>query len=93
MTIRNFMLKLMDLQGYKVKDLEVNGKEVLIRVELSRRTGSCPNCGKRTKCLHHYQKERKVWPKLIGEYRFYLVGRKRHWWRKRCGKAFTEEWP
>lgn len=93
MTIKNFMLKLMDLQGYKVKDLEVNGKEVLIRVELSRRTGSCPYCGKRTRHLHQYQRERKVWHKLIGEYRFYLVGRKRRWWCKRCGKAFTEEWP
>jgi transposase len=94
MTIKNFMLKLINLQGYKIKkDLEVNGKEVLVRVELSRRTGSCPYCGKRTRYLHQYQKERKVWHKLIGEYKFYLVGKKRRWLCKGCGKAITEEWP
>lgn len=93
MSLRDFMLKLLNLQGYKVRGLEYRGKEVLIRVELRRRTGSCPHCGKRCGYLHQYQKERKVWHKVIGEYRIYLVGRKRRWRCKRCGKVFTEEWP
>lgn len=93
MSIRNFILKFFSLQGYKIKGIEVEGKEILIRVELKRRTGTCPGCRKRTRRLHQYQGERKVWHKMVGEFRVYLVGRKRRWWCERCQKAFTEEWP
>jgi transposase len=93
MSIRNFILKFFSLQGYRIKGIEVEGKEILVRVELKRRTGSCPGCGKRSRRLHQYQREQKVCHKIVGEFRVYLVGRKRRWWCERCKKAFTEEWP
>lgn len=66
MSIRDFMLKFLNLRGYKSGGVWSAGVEVLIRVELRRRTGSCPHCGKRTGYLHQYQKERKVWPEFNG---------------------------
>jgi len=93
MTIQNFIVNLFELQGYRVRGVEVKGREILVKVELWRKTGSCPYCGKRTRLIHQYGKERKVWHRLIGEFRVYLVGRKRRWRCKRCRKVFTEEWP
>lgn len=65
----------------------------MIGIELRQKTGSCPVFGKRTKYLHQYQREGKVWHKMFGGIRVYLVGRKRRWRCKGCDKVFREEWP
>jgi len=68
MTVQNFIVNLFELQGYRVRGVEVKGGEILVKVELWRKTGSCPYCGKRTRLIHQYGKERKVWHRLIGEF-------------------------
>ncbi len=67
MSIRDLMLKFLNLQGYKSGGLECRGKEILIRVELRRRAGNCAHRGKRSGYLPKYQKERIVWPEFKGQ--------------------------
>lgn len=93
MTLQNFMLIFLGLQGFKVKGVEIEEEGIMLLAERTRKTGTCPICGKRTKHLHQYGKERRIWHRFLAGKRVYLVGRKRRWRCQRCQKVFTEEWP
>jgi len=93
MNTRNFIINFLGLQGFRVGEIRFENEEWLISVKLERRTANCPICGKRSKCLHSYLKERKIFHKLWGDKKIFLVGRKRRWRCKSCGRVFTESWP
>lgn len=93
MSTRNFIVNFLGLQGFRVGDISFVNDEILVCVKLWRKTATCPICGRRTKKLHQYSKEKKVFHKLWGEKKIFLVGRKRRWRCKHCGKVFTEDWP
>jgi len=92
MTFKNLMLIFLGLQGFEVKRVEIEEEGIMLRVE-RRRAGACPFCGRRTKHLHQYEKERQLWHRFLAGKKVYLVGRKRRWRYCRWGKVFREEWP
>lgn len=93
MTTRNFIINFLDLQGFRVGEIKFGNEDLLIYVKLWRKTADCPVCGKRTKYLHQYLKEQKIFHKIWGDKKIFLVGRKRRWRCKKCDKVFTENWP
>lgn len=92
MITRDFIVNFLEIQGFRVGEIKFEDEGLLVAVKLNRKTADCPDCGKRTGRLHGYLKEQKVFHKLWGEKKIFLVGRKRRW-RCACGKVFTEGWP
>jgi len=64
---QKFYPEIFSLQGYRIKGIEQEANEILIQVELKRKTGPCPVCQKKTRRIHQCQKERRVWHKMIGD--------------------------
>ncbi len=73
------MLIFLGLQGFKVTRVEIEEEGIMLRVERTRKTGTCPWCGKRTKHLHQYRKELRLRHRFLAGKKLYLVGRKRRW--------------
>lgn len=91
--MRNYIQKLLGLQCFRVKGVDISGEEVLICVELKGNKRQCPRCGRWSKVRHERGKERRILHQLWGNKQVYLIGSKSRWKCKKCRKAFTEIWP
>jgi len=50
----NYIKELLGLQGFKVLEMEIEGKEVEVTIEPELEIGVCPNCGKVSNKRHDY---------------------------------------
>lgn len=69
-TLNSLLKNLFPFKGYKIFLLEAE-KEVLIGLESRRKTGTCPNCGKRCSNIEH-QYERLVRDLDLAEHKCYV---------------------
>ncbi len=87
--------KALKLQALKIEKIELNEckQELLIFCRARRKTGDCPDCGKRSSKVHQYHPRQKVRHIKIGEYASSLMLQKRRFHCSQCETVFTEQVP
>ena len=85
----NNTAKLLDMEDVIVKNVESNGDEVHIYIELPRKMQICPHCGRETNRIHDYR-EQKIKDIPFGR-TTYLHLRKRRYSCAHCRKHFAEK--
>lgn len=82
--------KLLGLEDVIVKNVDQNGGEIHIELELPRKAHRCPQCGETTVKIHDYREQRVKDCSAFGK-NVYLHLRKRRYVCQSCGKRFYEE--
>ena len=90
MLYTDFTEKLIGLQDISVTNVEENGEETVIFIELKRKMHSCICCGTATDTVHDYRKQIIKDITAFGK-KTTLVLRKRRYRCPNCGKRFFEE--
>ncbi len=80
--------KIIGFQGVKVKNIEDKEEKLIISIELERKEVTCPCCGRTTRKVHDYRKQRIKDIPTFGK-NVELVLRKRRY-ECTCGKKFAE---
>ncbi len=83
------IISLLRVPGFRVQDVQLSGEVITIAVRKRSKTARCP-CGKRSKILHSYLKERKILHMTLSLQKVYLKLQKRRFTCDSCGKTFTE---
>lgn len=82
---------LLGLQGLVIVSLVNHFESVYLYTLPRRKTGTCPECSKRSSHIHGYRPPQVVKHILVGAKQLYLVLHKRRFWCKTCKSAFVEE--
>ena len=90
MLYTDFTEKLIGLQDINVTNVEENGEETVIFIELKRKMHSCTCCGTATDTVHDYRKQIIKDITAFGK-KTTLVLRKRRYRCPNCGKRFFEK--
>ena len=90
MLYTDFTEKLIGLQDINVTNVEENGEETVIFIELKRKMHSCICCGTATDTVHDYRKQIIKDITAFGK-KTTLVLRKRRYRCPNCGKRFFEK--
>lgn len=88
----NTFVSLFKIAGCFIRNILIAEKEVVIEVYRRRKTGVCPQCGKRTKHIH-LRRIRKILHEMIGIQRIYLQLTCRTFFCPICKKRFAEYIP
>lgn len=88
-------VSLFKIPGCHIENIGISedGKEAHLYIRHRRKTGNCPECQKRTRHVHAYQKQRRIFHRMLGRQRVYLVYTPRRFRCKHCGNIFTEQLP
>ena len=90
MLYTDFTEKLIGLQDINVTNVEENGEETVIFIELKRKMHGCTCCGTATDTVHDYRKQIIKDITAFGK-KTTLVLRKRRYRCPNCGKRFFEK--
>lgn len=85
--------EILNLQAFKIVDIEYCEAEILVKVKLKKQFIKCPTCGRGSSKVHQHNHPRKVLCDLWGRRKVYLVGDKKRWRCRYCKKPFAESWP
>ncbi len=87
--------KALKLQALKIEKIKTDKckQELLIFCRARRKTGDCPDCGKRSSKIHQYQPRQRVRHIKIGECTSSLMLQKRRFYCSQCQCVFTEQIP
>ncbi len=87
------LTKLFKIQGQRILDIFIDGRNITLVCKTRRKTACCPHCGRRTKRVHQYCQPQRVLHLILGEQRVYLSLRKRRFLCPFCQRVFTERLP
>ncbi|OGS58008.1 MAG: hypothetical protein A2Y19_05570 [Firmicutes bacterium GWE2_51_13] len=87
MSINDNIIKLMELKGVSVVELQTEGEANYIHLEIPIQGHACPSCGTSTRYVHDYR-EQKVLDVPLYNKPTYLLYRKRRYRCPTCGKRF-----
>lgn len=86
----NNTAKLLGLEDVIVKEVQENGEEIILDIEMPRKTHICPACGEKTDTIHDYRLQQIKDLSAFGKLTI-LRYRKRRYRCCHCGKKFFEK--
>ena len=87
----NYITKLLNLKGVKVKDFIEKEKSIEIHISTKAKEHTCPCCGNKTKHIHDYRKQ-NIKHGILNNKTIILVLNKRRYCCEKCGKRFYEKY-
>ena len=87
----NYITKLLNLKGVKVKKLIEKEKSIEIHISTKAKEHTCPCCGNKTKHIHDYRKQ-NIKHGILNNKTIILVLNKRRYCCEKCGKRFYEKY-
>ena len=89
MLYTHFTEELLGLQGVKITNVEKEENNIIIYLEMERKSHSCPCCGTDTETIHDYRLQKIKDIPSFGK-NVVLKLRKRRYRCPHCGKRFCE---